>query len=153
MKIRNERDFWAGLMFIAFGLFFALFAQNYELGTAQRMGPGYFPTLLGALLALIGVIVAAQGIAVRTTDGKVEPFHLGPLLWVLGAVAAFGALLRPAGLVVSLAVLIAVASLGSHESRVREVVPIGIGISVLVLVVFIWGLGLTIPVWPAFLGR
>lgn len=151
MKIRNERDFWAGVMFIAFGLFFALFAQNYDMGTSQRMGPAYFPTVLGGLLTLLGAVVALQGLTVHTIDGKVETFHFGPLLWVLGAVVAFGALLRPAGLVVALVALFAIASRGSHEMRIRELVPLSIGLSVLVLVVFIWGLGLTIPVWPGFM--
>lgn len=150
MKIRNERDFWAGVMFVAFGLFFALFAQNYDMGTAQRMGPAYFPTVLGGLLMLLGVIIALQGVTVETIDGKVEKFHFGPLLWVLGAVVAFGLLLRPGGLIVALIALIAVASRGSHELRIREVVFLAIGLGALVFVVFIWGLGLTIPVLPAF---
>ncbi|MFN7570090.1 MAG: tripartite tricarboxylate transporter TctB family protein [Betaproteobacteria bacterium] len=151
MRIRNEKDFWSGVLFIVAGLFFALFAQNYEMGTPQRMGPAFFPTMLGALLAVLGVVVAFKGLTVAADDGKVEKFHFGPLAAVLGAVVAFGLLLRPAGLLVALVALMGIASLGSHEMKLRELIPLAIGLALLVLAVFIWGLGLTIPVLPAFL--
>jgi len=151
VRIRNEKDFWSGVLFIVAGLFFALFAQNYEMGTPQRMGPAFFPTMLGALLAVLGVVVAFKGLTVAADDGKVEKFHFGPLAAVLGAVVAFGLLLRPAGLLVALVALMGIASLGSHEMKLRELIPLAIGLALLVLAVFIWGLGLTIPVLPAFL--
>ena len=151
MRIRNETDFWSGVMFLVFGLGFAGFAQEFDMGTPQRMGPAYFPTVLGGLLALIGAVVALKALAGRTTEGKIEPFHLGPIAWVLGAVIAFAALLRPAGLVVSMVVLIAVSSLGSHEFRARDTALLAVGLCLLVLAVFIYGLGLTIPVLPVFL--
>lgn len=151
MRIRNEKDFWSGVLFIAAGLFFALFAQNYEMGTPQRMGPAFFPTMLGGLLAVLGVVVAFQGLTVASDDGKVEKFHFGPLAAVLGAVVVFGLLLRPAGLLVALAALMGIASLGSHEMKLKELIPLAVGLALLVLAVFIWGLGLTIPVLPAFL--
>jgi hypothetical protein len=153
VKIRNEKDFWSGVMFVVVGLAFALFAQNYEMGTAQRMGPAYFPTILGGLLAVLGVIIGLQGLTVETTDGKIEKFHFGPLFAVLSAVVAFGALLRPGGLIVALVALMGIASFGSHEMKLKELIPLAIGLALLVLAVFIWGLGLTIPVWPAFMNR
>ncbi|MCS6944844.1 MAG: tripartite tricarboxylate transporter TctB family protein [Sutterellaceae bacterium] len=150
MRIRHQKDFWSGVMFFVLGLAFAGFAQEYDMGTAQRMGPAYFPTMLGGLLALLGLIIGIKGLAHEAPDGAVEKFHFGPLLIVLGAVALFGLLLRPLGLVLSLAVLIAVSAYASHEFRVREVIPLAIFLIVLVLAVFIWGLGLVIPIWPAF---
>jgi hypothetical protein len=151
VQIKDEKDFWSGVMFIAFGVGFAGFAQQYDMGTAQRMGPAFFPTILGGLLALIGVIVALKGLAAETMDGKLETFHFGPISWVLGAVIAFGLLLRPAGLVVALVALIGISSFGSHDFKVRDIVLLAIGLCLLVLAVFIYGLGLTIPVWPAFM--
>ncbi len=153
MRIRHQKDFWSGVMFLAVGLAFAALAQRYELGTAQRMGPGYFPTVLGGLLALLGLIITIRGLARAEAGGEVERFHFGPLAVVLGAVALFALLLRPAGLVVALLVLIGVSAYASHEFRLREVIPLAAFLVLLVLAVFIWGLGMVVPVWPAFLDR
>jgi hypothetical protein len=155
MKPRNAKDFWSGVMFIAFGLFFAGFAQQYDLGTAARMGPAYFPTVLGLLLMAIGAFVAFKGLRLEADEGHghVDKFHFKPLVLVLGAVIAFGLLLRPAGLIVALLALIFVSSLGSGEFKLKEILPLAIGLCLLVLAVFIWGLGLTIPVLPAFMER
>lgn len=149
MRIKHQKDFWSGIMFLAFGLAFAGFAQDYEMGTPQRMGPAFFPTMLGGLLALLGIVIALKGLAREAPDGAVERFHFGPLLIILGAVALFGLLLRPVGLVIALAALIGVSAYASHEFRIREVIPLTVFLIVLVLAVFIWGLGLVIPIWPA----
>lgn len=151
MRIKDQKNFWSGVLFVVTGLLFAAFAQQYEMGSAQRMGPAFFPTVLGLLLALIGVVIGIQGLAVETADGKVGKFHFDALLWVLSAVALFGFLLRPAGLIVALIALVVVSSLGSHEFKWKEVMFLTAGLVVLVLAVFIWGLKLTIPVWPAFI--
>lgn len=151
MRIKNPKDFWSGVMFAVFGLFFAGFAQEFDMGSAQRMGPAFFPTMLGALLVVIGAGIAMTGLAAETADGHIERFHLGPIAWVLGAVVAFALLLRPAGLVASLLALVIVSSFGSHEFKLRDTLILAVGLCALVLAVFIYGLGLTIPVWPAFM--
>jgi hypothetical protein len=151
VHIKNPREFWSGVMFIAFGVFFAGFAQEYDMGTAQRMGPAFFPTILGGLLVVIGAVIGITGLAAETTDGRIEQFHFGPITWVLGAVVAFGLLLRPAGLVVALLALVIVSSFGSHEFKLRDTLLLAIGLCALVLALFIYGLGLTIPVWPVFM--
>lgn len=151
MQIRNQKDFWSGVMFVAVGLGFAYFARAYDMGTAQRMGPAFFPTVLGLLLAGLGVIIGIKALVGETHDGKIEKFHFAAVGWVIGAVVLFGLLLRPAGLVVSLVVLIVVSAMGSHDFKRKEIVVLTVGLIALVLVAFIWGLKLTIPVWPAFL--
>ncbi|MBK9245095.1 MAG: tripartite tricarboxylate transporter TctB family protein [Burkholderiales bacterium] len=153
MRIRHQKDFWSGVMFLVVGLAFAGFAQRYDLGAAQRMGPGYFPTVLGGLLAFLGLVIAIKGLAREEPGSDIERFHFGPLAVVLGAVALFALLLRPAGLVAALLVLIGVSAYASHEFRLREVIPLAAFLVVLVLAVFIWGLGMVVPVWPAFIDR
>jgi Tripartite tricarboxylate transporter TctB family len=151
MKIKDAKDFWSGVMFAAFGLFFMVVSQRYDLGTAARMGPAFFPTMLGGLLLLLGIVTALKALATKSTAGQVDRFHFKPLLLVLGAVVAFGLLLRPAGLLVALAALVFISSLGSDEFRLRDVLLLTIGLAVLVLIVFIYALEMTVPVLPAFL--
>jgi hypothetical protein len=151
MKLKNAKDFWSGVMFIAFGVFFAGFARQYDMGSAARMGPGYFPTVLGILLIGIGGFIGFKGLTLADKDGQVDRFHFKPLLLVLGGVSAFGVLLRPGGLLVALATMIIIASFGSGEFKWKEILPLTVGLGLLVMAVFIWGLGLTIPVLPAFM--
>jgi len=152
MKIGDAKDFWSGVMFAAFGLFFMLFAQQYDMGTAARMGPAFFPSVLGGLLLALGILIAIKGLKTAGgEDSRVGAFHFRPLLLVLGAVVAFGLLLRPAGLLLALTVLVVVSSLGGPEFRLRDVVLLTVGLSVLCLVVFVYGLSMTVPVLPAFM--
>jgi hypothetical protein len=153
MKLKNAKDFWSGVMFVAFGLFFAGFARQYDMGTSARMGPAYFPTVLGILLIAIGLYVGLKGLRFEAEDGQgqVDKFHFKPLLLVLGGVVAFGLLLRPGGMIVALSAMILIASFGSGEFKWREILPLMAGLALLVWVMFIWGLGLTIPVLPAFM--
>ena len=141
-------------MFIVLGLFFALFAQNYDFGTAQRMGPAFFPTLLGGLLAFIGVLVLLKGLAPRGEDAhQGEKFHLGPRAGVHGAVIGVGATLRWLGFVVSMAILVIISSMASHEMKWKEVIALSIGMAIFTYLVFIVGLKMTIPVLPAFMSN
>jgi hypothetical protein len=151
MKINDAKDFWSGVMFAAFGVFFMAFARQYDMGTAARMGPAFFPTMLGALLLLLGIVIAVKGMVAKTSDGKVDRFHFKPLLLVLGAVVAFGMLLQPAGLIGALAALVIISSLGGDEFRLRDVLLLTVGLAVLVLIVFIYALGMTVPVLPSFM--
>jgi len=95
MRIKNPKDFWAGLMFIGTGVFFAVFAYaNYQMGTAVRMGPAYFPFLLGGLLAFLGLLVFIEGFALEGTGEKLHlPFNIVDLVI---AVAIFAVLLEVA---------------------------------------------------------
>ncbi|HEU0204483.1 MAG TPA: tripartite tricarboxylate transporter TctB family protein [Burkholderiaceae bacterium] len=151
MRIKNEKDFWSGVMFFAVGLGFAIGATNYDFGTAQRMGPAYFPAILGGLLAVLGIIVGLEGLGLEKEEGKLDKFHFGPIAWVVGSVALFGILLKPAGLLLSIIALVFVSMLGSHEFKWKEAVAVCVVMAAIVWVVFVYALNLTIPVWPAFM--
>ena len=149
MRIKNAKDFWAGLIFIAFGLFFFLVARNYEMGTATRMGPAYFPTVLGGLIAVLGCIVFLQSLVVK--GGKVPSMSLQPLFFIAISLILFGYLLRPLGLVPALAFLVFVSAFVGHEFNLKEVLFLSVGLIILSVLVFVMGLGLSFPVWPRFL--
>jgi len=151
MKIKNQKDFWAGLMFIGFGAFFGGFGTQYTIGTAAKMGPGYFPISLGVMMAVLGLIVAIRSLSPKADEEHVGKFDWYVLGWVLGAVVLFGFLLGPGGLVVALVALIFISSYASHEFNWTST---AINTVVLVAgcwVIFVWGLKLQFQLWPAFL--
>ena len=150
MKIKSPRDFWAGVMFIGFGAFAVIVAQmNYQMGTAVRMGPGYFPTVLGGILAVLGLFVLFESLAV---DGpQVNRFYFRPLLFILAANLAFAYLLKPLGLILSIGTLVFVSAFGGHEFKFREVALLTVVMIVFSVLVFVKALTLPFPIWPAFM--
>jgi hypothetical protein len=146
--IRHPKDFFAGVLFIAFGIAAIAIGSNYNLGTAARMGPGYFPRILGFLLIALGLALAVR--ALRQSGPRVPAFKWRPLLIILGSVAAFGMIVTYAGVVVSTILLIVVASAASHEFRFRESLVAGTVLAALAVGVFVIGLKLQLPIWPAF---
>lgn len=149
MKIKAPKDFWAGLMFIAFGLGFLIVARNYAMGTAVRMGPAYFPTVLGALLALLGLAIFVESFIVK--GEKVPRIVLRPMTLIVLGIILFGILLKPLGLIICTALLITVGALGGHEFNTKEVVILFVVLAIFAVAVFVKGLGLPIPVCPAML--
>jgi hypothetical protein len=149
VKATGSRDFWAGLMFMAFGLGFMVLARDYAMGSAVRMGPAYFPTVLGGLLALLGAIVFARSFFLDS--GRVPRWALRPLILILLSVLCFALALRPLGLVVATAVLVFVGALGGHEFRTREAALLYVVLIVFSILVFYKGLGLAFQLWPHFL--
>ena len=149
MRVKSPKDFWAGLMFIAVGLFFLIGARNYELGSAARMGPAYFPTMVGGLLAMIGVVVFFQSLVVK--GGKVAAFPIRLILFMTVALLLFGYLLKPLGLVAALTLLVVVSAFAGHEFKLKEVLVLAFALIVLSVLVFVKGLGQPFPLWPAFL--
>ena len=150
MKIKSERDFWAGLMFVVVGLAFAWGATNYSFGQSARPGPGYFPFGLGVLLATLGAIVLFKALTIETTDGDpVGRFAWKPLLYIVGTVALFGWALPHLGLFVALPVLVVVAARAGDEFHWGEVLLNAAILTAGSWVIFIWGLNLTIPLWPS----
>jgi hypothetical protein len=150
VRVRSPKDFWAGLMFVGFGLFFAVWAATfYRLGTSLRMGPGYFPVVLGALLAAVGLLILLRSLALK--GEKIARFHFRPLLLVLGGCAAYGYLMGPAGLIAATAALVVISAMGGHEFSPREVAILAVALIALSVVVFVKGLSLPFPLWPAML--
>ena len=153
MHIRNQKDFWAGLLFTAFGLFFSGFGTRYTFGTAARMGPGYFPTVLGIILIIFGVVIALGALSPKTEESRVQKFSWATILLVLGSVVLFGLLLTRAGLIISLAAVVIVSSYASHEFGWRATLVNTVVLIALCLVVFVYALSLQFPLWPTFLAR
>lgn len=152
MKIKSQKDFWSGLMFVATGLGFAAGATNYSFGTSARPGPGYFPFGLGILLAVLGGLVLFKSLSVESEGG--DPIgHIGwkPLGLITLAVVLFGIALPRLGMIISLPLLIFVSSLAGDEFKLKEVIVNIVILTVGSWLVFIKGLNLVIPLWPAFM--
>jgi hypothetical protein len=151
MKIKSPKDFWAGLMFIGFGLFFVIWALiHYQMGTAVRMGPAYFPAVLGGLLAVLGAIVLFGSFAIE--GPPVPAFSYRPLILVSVACVLYGYLMKPLGLVGATAALVYVSALGGHEFNWKEVTILYIILFAFSWLVFVKGLTLPFPVWPEAFG-
>jgi len=150
MKIKSPKDFWAGLMFIGFGLFFMIGARDYQLGSAARMGPAYFPTMLGGVMAVIGAVVFFQSLVVKGDKVASIPYRL--LFGITLSLLLFGYLLKTLGLVLALAVLVVVSAFAGHEFRLKEALLLSVALIVLSVLVFVKALGQPFPLWPAFLG-
>jgi len=149
MKIKSPKEFWAGLMFIAFGLFFLVVARNYQMGSAVRMGPAYFPTVLGGLMAVLGGIVFVQSLVIA--GEKMPKLSFKPIFYISLSLVLFGYLLKPLGFVLSLAVLVFVCAFGGHEFKTKEVAILTVVLIIMSVLVFVKGLALPFPLWPDFM--
>jgi hypothetical protein len=147
--IRHQKDFVSGLLFIAFGAAAITIGSNYALGTAARMGPGYFPRILGILLILLGALLALRSL--RLKGDAMPALKWRPTVIVLGSVVGFGLIVEKTGLLVSTILLIFCASTASHEFRWKEALVSGVFFALLAIAVFVLGLKLQLPVWPTFL--
>jgi hypothetical protein len=146
MRIRSPKDFWSGLFFIAAAAAFIVLSRQYNMGNMHRMGPGLFPTLVGTLLAGLGLVIALRAFAI---DGLPVPrFYARPILVSLVAIVLFGIALQLSGLVAAVAVLVLVGAIASAESRVLETIGLTLALIVFSVAVFVWLLGLPIPLWP-----
>jgi putative tricarboxylic transport membrane protein len=140
LSIKNQEDFWAGLMFIGFGILAIVVARDYPMGSAMRMGPGYFPTWLGALLILIGAVVS--GIALRTVGERVTPFAWKPMILLSLSFFAFGWSIDVIGFVPALVGVIALSSLAGKRVYLLELILLTIVLVLLAIGVFVYGIEL-----------
>lgn len=151
MKIYNKRDFNAGLMFLAVALFFGFYAQDYSMGTATRMGPGYFPTLLAVIMGLLGLIVLGMAFLKVEEQEPPEPTDWHGMGLILASVLLFGLTLPYAGFLIAVFVLVGLSATASDESKRKETVVLAAALAVLGVTVFGYGLELQFPVLPPML--
>jgi hypothetical protein len=158
--IKSQKDFFSGLMFAAVGVGFAVGATDYTVGQASRMGPGYFPLILGVLLAILGAIISLQSFSSKAPDGdKIGKWAWKPLFFVLGANLVFGLLLGglpsigfPSfGLIAAIYALVFIASQAGERVKLSELLILSTLLAVGSYLAFIKLLNLQFPVWPAFL--
>ena len=148
--MKNPRDFWTGIIYVVVGAGAVVIARDYGLGTAFRMGPAYFPTVLGGLLVLIGLL--SLGRATLRPGEPLPPVRIKGLLAVIVATLGFGALVRGAGLVVALPALVVVSAAASARFRWGSALALAAGLTLFCAVVFLKGLGVPIPLRGPWLG-
>lgn len=162
MRIKSQKDFFSGVMFTAVGVAFAWGATGYNIGDAARMGPGYFPLMLGIVLGLVGLGIIFGSLVVETEDGeKIGSAAWKPLIFIIGSNVVFGICLGgipkldipSLGLIIGIYALTFIASLAGEEHKNKEVIVLATVLAVLSYLAFIVLLNLQFPVWPAFLTR
>ena len=146
--LRENQDFWSGIMLIAIGVGSLVIARNYPFGTSLRMGPGYFPTVLGGILVLFGLYFVAKSL--RSTETIEKGWSLRALIMLPLSFVLFGVLMTYAGFVPALIVLIFGSALAGTEFRLVEVLLLSIGLTAACVAVFIWGLSLPYPLFAEF---
>jgi hypothetical protein len=147
IRIRAPKDFWSGLMFCGFAAVAILAARGYSLGTAGKMGPGYFPLLLGAVLLGLGMILIGRSFVL--VGDPVARLHVLPIAVIAFAVALFGLMIEPLGLVVTLAVLTMVTAWAGADFRIGETAVLAAALIAFSVAVFVYLLGLPIALWPS----
>ena len=153
MRVRNHRDFWSGVLFIITGLLFMVLSRQYQLGTAAKMGPGYFPTILGGMMAGLGLLIALGSMASRAAALRIERVDFKAILLVLVAVAVYALTLPKLGFIVALFLLIGISSVASHEFSWKTTAISSVLLLVFSWLVFVKGLELQFPFLPTFLTR
>ncbi|MNQ72224.1 Tripartite tricarboxylate transporter TctB family protein [compost metagenome] len=160
MKIKSQKDFLSGVMFVCVGLAFAIGATNYTIGSGARMGPGYFPLVLGVLLAVGGAVVIFGALTFQTPDGDpVGRIAWKPLLLIIGANLVFGLLLGglptlgvPAmGLLIAIYALVVIASIAGTKFSLKTSLILATILAIGSYLTFIVGLSLQFQVWPTFI--
>ena len=148
MRIYNRRDFYAGIMFVLIGAFFGLYAQDYSMGTANRMGPGYFPTLLSGIMLFLGLMVLIMAFLPKETQEPPEKTDWRGFGLVLVSVGGFALLLPVAGFLIAVCFLVFLAAAASEESNKKETVILAIVLAIVGITVFGYGIELQFPILP-----
>lgn len=147
--VKHPKDFWTGVIFLVVGLSAVLIGRDYSMGSAARMGPAYFPSVLGGLLTLIGALAVFRSL--RKQGEAIEKFHLKELAIVLGGVVLFGALVRGAGLAPAAVVLIVISAYASPSFKWKEALLLGVAMAGFAVLVFIKLLGLPLAAFGPWL--
>jgi hypothetical protein len=153
LKIKSQRDFWAGMMFLVAGIVFAVGARNYSLGTSARPGPGYFPLMLSVIMAILGAIEVFKALTIESEGGDpIGDVAWKPLIVIVAAIAVFAVTISWLGMIASIPILIAISSFAGDEFHWRDVLINAVVLTIASWLIFIVGLKLTIPMWPSFIG-
>ncbi len=148
LEFRNNKDFWAGMMLIGTGAAAMFIARDYRFGSALRMGPGFFPTILAGILIAFGICIMAVGL--RSNEKIKGNLSLRALIMLPLSLVLFGVLVEHAGFVPALVALVFVSAASGREFRVVEVLLLAMVLTVASAAVFIWGLGLPYPLIKGF---
>jgi hypothetical protein len=144
----RNKDFWAGGMFLTTGALAVGIARTYPFGTTLRMGPGYFPVVLGGILICFGLVIMARGL--RRPERISAPCSLRALIVLPVTVILFGVLIDRAGFVPAMAVLVFGSTLAGRDFRWKQVMLLTVSLTVLSVILFIWGLRLAYPLFTLF---
>lgn len=148
LQFRNNKDFWAGMMFFAIGAGAMFVARNYAFGSALQMGHGYFPRVLGGILIVFGIYVMLKGLR---SDGKIQGnWSLRALVILPLSVVLFGVLMELAGFIPALVAQVFVATASSKTFKFTEVLLLAVFLAAISVAMFIWGLGLPYPLIKGF---
>jgi hypothetical protein len=154
LKVKSQRDFWSGLMFMGIGIAFAVGASNYSLGTSAKPGPGYFPLMLSVIMAILGAIVVFKSLTIETEGGDpIGKIAWKPLLVIVASITVFAVLLPRMGLFITVPILMVMVSLAGDEFGWLGVLVMTIVLTLGSWFIFVWGLSLTIPLWPTMFAR
>jgi Tripartite tricarboxylate transporter TctB family len=148
LELADNKDFWAGAMLIAVGAATVLIARNYAFGTTLRMGPGYFPTVLGAILMLFGLYLVVAGL--RSNEKIKAAWSLRAMIVLPLAFVLFGIMMTYAGFVPALLVLIFGSALASPQFKLIEILLLSAVLVAVSVALFVWGLGLPYPLFVGF---
>lgn len=152
MKIKSQRDFLSGLMFLVVGVVFAVGATNYSMGTSAKPGAGYFPLILSVLMAILGAVVLFKSLTIETEGGDpIGAIAWRPLIVIVLSIAVFGATINRLGLVLAVPLLIMISSLAGDEFKWLGVIVNAVVLTAFSWLIFVYGLKLTIPLWPSFI--
>jgi len=149
--IRNPKDFWTGIIYVAFGMAAIIIVHDYGMGTALKMGPAYFPTVLSGLLIVIGIISLIRSFI--KPGSPVGRYAYKGLLLVTASTVLFGWIVRGAGLVIALPLLVIVSSYASKQFSWKYSLAMAAGLTVFCLLIFLKGLGVPLPILGSWFGR
>ncbi|MDP3134086.1 MAG: tripartite tricarboxylate transporter TctB family protein [Burkholderiaceae bacterium] len=145
MKNKDMQDVIGGLSLAALGAFAAIFAQRYEFGDLNRMGPGFFPVILGTLLAVLGILIAVPAFF---RSGPPVQVRWKPFALVMASLVAFAMTLKVLGLIVATMLAVVIASLADNDTRWKGRILIAVGVALITYLVFGLGLSMVLPMWP-----
>ena len=146
----KNKDLLAGLMFVVIGIVFWVGASNYQMGSAARMGPGWFPSVLGAIMTFLGVLIAAIGLKNQATwtAGEGIGWTWQPVIILTVAVILFGFALPTLGMVVAIIMLTFISGIAAHDKEYQSLAMITVIMCIFCAAVFVWGLKLQMKLFP-----